>query len=729
MSNSKKNIKYNKLISKRLKIFSSIFIFAIVVIFFQITRLMIIKKDEYSSRAKKVQYAEEVIMPTRGTIYDSSGKELAVSMPVYDFWIELGKVDKSDENINKLVDTIISVLKKEDKNKLREKFKKNVPRLILAQNVSLDDMKKLKEKKISQTWFDEKNKRQYPYGNFASHVLGHTSQNNVGLAGIEASMDLELKGIPGKRIYLKDGNQEKISVKDEMYQKEISGKTVMLTIDEVLQKNLEKCLNDGYYQFAAKSVTGIVMETKTGNILAMATVPSYNPNNPRSPSYESQAKLIKEAKTDEDKMKEIYKMWRNPSVNTIFEPGSPFKVITASAAIEENKVKGEEYFVDNGYIEVAGIKLRNWTNIQFGTITFRKAIEQSVNSVFVQVGQRLGAGTLIDYANAFGFGKRTNISLPGEESGYVRAASSIGPVELANMSYGQGISVTPIQLITAINAIGNNGKLLEPNIVKAILDDDKNIISKAQTKTVKQVISSQTANKILSYMEDVVNGGSGKKAYIEGYRIAGKTGTANKVIEGEKTYSTTKFICSFAAIAPVEDPQVTILVVIDEPMEGTQSGSESAAPIAGNILNGTLKYLGINQTVKIDSKNSQKTVQVPDLKNKSYKEAIEIIKANSLEPVFEQGIVVEEKSHVVSTFPSAGEKVEPNSKVVLYMKSDANNNIKMPNLTNMTREQAQDLLENMGLKYDFIGTGKVVKQIPKAGVDVDIDFRVSVELK
>jgi len=725
----KRKVNYNKLVINRLKISIWIFIILMIYIIYRLGDLMVVKHEEYSNMAKRQQFKEEIIMPTRGTIYDSGGKELAVSIPIYDYWIELTRVPKDDKGKDEVIDKIASAVPDVDRKKLKEKLNLKEDRTILLQNVSLDHMKKLREKDIPNTWFDEKSRREYPYGNFASYVLGHTSGNNVGLAGIEASMDLQLKGIPGKKVYVKDANGQNISVKDKEYQKEINGKNVMLTIDEVLQHNMERALRNAYVEYTPKSVSGILMETKTGNILAMSTVPDYNPNLPREAAYDYYANLMKEAPSEEEKMKIIYKMWRNPSVNNIFEPGSPFKLFTSATALEEGKVSSEEYFVDNGYIEVAGQKLKNWTPRPFGTITFKRAIEQSVNTVFVQLGQRLGGEMLLNYVHAFGFGQTTNINLPGEEPGSVRPLSTLGPMELANMSYGQGIAVTPIQLITAVNAIGNGGKLVEPNIVKALLDEENNVISKTQTKTVKQVISSQTSATLLNLMESVVNNGSGKKARIDGYRIAGKTGSANKVVEGEKAYSATKFICTFVAIAPVEDPQITLLIVIDEPREGTQSGSESAAPIARNVLEGTLKYLGINQNVKIDENNSQKTLQVPELKNMSYTQATEMLQSMNLVPTFEQGVVVEEKSHVVSSFPSAGEMVEPRSKVMLYMASDTKTSMTMPNLIGMTKEQAQVLLDNLELKYNFTGSGKVFNQNTKSGALVDKNFRVTVDLK
>lgn len=716
-----------KTMLNRLKICLIVFILLTLVIIYRLGEWMIIKGDKYSLEAKENQYREALIIPTRGTIYDTNGKELAVSIPKYDMWIELRNI-KSQNDKDKIIEKITSILDV-DKEKLKKNLNLKEDRIILLNNLSLDDVKKLREKNISNTWFDEKTKRFYPYGNFASYILGHTSDNNVGLAGIESYMDLQLKGIPGKRLYIKDALGGEISLRDIRYQEQVPGKNIMLTMDEVLQHNLEKVLHEAYYTYTPKSVTGIIMETKTGNILAMSTIPDYNPNLPREAAYDYYAKLMQEAENTEAKMQVIYDMWKNPSVNIVFEPGSPFKLITAAVALEEDKSNMDEYYYDAGEIEVAGVKLKNWTPKPYGNITLKVGLENSVNTVFVQLGQRIGAKLLMQYIDTFGFGKKTNIDLPGEEMGVVRKLENIGPVELANLSYGQGISVTPIQLITAINAIGNGGHLVEPNIVKAVMDKDNNIIEKSQTKTLKQVISSQTASSILYTMESIVDNGSGKKAKVEGYRIAGKTGSANKVIPGKVGYADNKYTCTFVAMVPVEDPQITVLVVIDEPVEGTQSGSESAAPITGKILENTLKYLGINQSSKINEKNSNKTIAVPVLSGKSYTDATNELKAMGLNPIFDPNIIVELESHVVSTFPQSGELIQPNSSIMLYMRSDSTQKINMPNLIGLTKEQAQALLDSLELKYNFSGTGKVYNQTPKVGTPIDKEFRVNIELK
>lgn len=749
--NSRRRYDAGKTMTSRVKIALVIFLIMILLLILKLGYITVVNGQDYRTRAQKRQYADLTIMPERGSIFDSNGKQLAVSVPIYDLWVEIGSFNsikggkdtkKAREARYKLANEICSVVKSANKTNIIKKLDQDIPRDLVLKGITLDEKKtleknkKLEEEKkqeervLSLIYFDEKYKRYYPFGTFASYVIGHTTDDaRTGLAGVEASMDLELRGTPGKKLYLQDAGGSEISVNDMKFEQVKQGNDVMLTIDEVLQHSLEQILRQAYLTYTPKSVTGLIMQTKTGNVLAMSTIPDYNPNMPRDAAYDFYGDKIKEATTDEEKMKEIYKMWRNPSVNNVFEPGSPFKVITASAALEENKTKMDEYFNDEGSIKVADTTIKNWTPVPYGSISLKKSIEQSVNTTFVKLGQRLGVTTFLDYIDAFGFGKKTNISLPGEEAGVLRNIDKIGPVELANMSFGQGISVTPIQLISAINAIGNEGVLLEPNIVKSINDKEGKIISKTEPNALKQVVSKQTAQQMLMAMEAVVNNGSAKKAQMLGYRIAGKTGSANKVIEGEGGYSKTKFVTDFVAILPVEDPQITVLVVIDEPKEGTQFGSESAVPIGSEIIKSAINYLGIAQNVNTSQNTSQELITVPELKNMSYTDATNTLKNLGLNPMFEKDIVVELESSVVASFPGAGQTAEKGSNIMLYMNSKKDKDMSMPNLIGMTKEQAKVVLDTLELKYDFSGSGLVNSQEPKPGQPISKDFRANINLK
>lgn len=703
------------------------FTIIMIVLIARLSYIMIVKSEEYTSMARQQQYMSELVMPSRGTIYDSLGKELAVSLPIYDMWIEItylgegeNRLKREEDIYNKLTSAI-----EIDKEKLKKDLSSDQPRLILKGQMSHDEVKKVRELGISQIWFDEKNTRLYPYGRFAPHVLGHVSGENIGLAGIENYLDISIKGIPGRRIYLKDAHGRQISMEDERYNKPVPGENLILNLDETIQHILDEAMIEGYQRLGAKKITGIVMDTKTGGILAMSTIPDYDPNKPFTPAFETFEKQLEEAENEEDKTKIYYDMWRNPAVNDAYEPGSPFKVITAAAALEENLTFPGEMFNDKGYLEIAGEKIYNFKEKSYGAISLEFGFKYSLNTVFMTLAQRLGEERLSEYIDAFGFGKTTGIDLPGEASGIVLPINKVGPVELANISFGQGISVTPIQMITAINVIGNEGKLMKPEVVRQVVDKEGNVTRQIRPEQVKQVVSKETAHEVLLLMEKVVNEGSGVTGAVEGYRVAGKTGTANKVAENGIGYSKTKVVNSFVSIAPVEDPRITILIVVDEPPVG-MTGSDTAAPIAAKVMKGCLKYLGIKQNSEI---KQEKTVTIPDLKEKSYEDASKALKDLGLNAILEKDYKAKEGDVVISTFPVAGEKVSEKSSIMLYFKSKDTNGVKLPDLSGKTAEEAERILSDLNLTANFSGSGKVVSQNPLAGKVVEEKSVVSVKLE
>ena len=712
---------------KRARISLVIFTLLMVAVIMRLSYIMIIKKPDYVAMAKERQYGSQIIMPPRGTIYDVSGKELAVSLPTYDMWIELTALGKGADRQEKQ-DEILEKLRNIDwfdEDDLRKKLGSDQPRLILKPALSYEQMSKVKSLGISSIWFDEKTSRYYPYGKFASHILGHVSGENVGLAGIENYYDLKLKGIPGRKIFLKDANGKEIDIDFMRYSKPVSGENLVLSIDEPLQHTLEDALVRAYQRLGAKRASGIIMQTKTGNILASATIPDYDPNTPFEGKFDYNIEKLKSCKTDKEKLEALNEMWRNPIVNDSYEPGSPFKIITAAAALEEGLTNKDEIFNDKGYLQVAQEKLYNYGKHSYGYISFEKAFENSLNTVFITLGQRLGKDRLYDYMRAFGIGKRTGIDLPGEAEGIMLKKENIGPVELANMSFGQGVTVTPLQMLTAANAIANGGKLMKPSIVKAAADDSGRSEDLKKPETVKQVVSKETAAQVLSFMEGVVKNGSGKKGAVKGYRVAGKTGTANKIDKKTGGYSEDRVICSFVSIAPVEDPALSMIIIIDEPVYG-KTGAESAAPVAAEVMEKSLKYLGINKDIPV---SDIKTVKVPDVRNMTYQEASKALSAVKLIAKADDDKAKAKNGGVAATFPDVGEVTAQNSQVILYMKTQKSNVVIMPNLAGKTQEEAQKILTSLGIKADYSGGGKVYSQIPEAGKPVSSGAAASIKLK
>lgn len=360
-------------------------------------------------------------------------------------------------------------------------------------------------------------------------------------------------------------------------------------------------------------------------------------------------------------------MWRNTLISDTYEPGSTFKLITSTASVEENVIKPNEKFTCTGSVTVEGKRIKCWRSYRpHGSETFEQAVQNSCNPVFVELGKRLGVSKLYDYIEGFGLTSKTNIDLVGEANSILYKEKDVGPVELATISFGQSISVTPIQLIRAVSAIANDGKLMEPRLVKAYTDNEGNVVQEVKPKTVRQVVSTETSKKMLSVMESVVTDGGGKIAYLPGYRLGGKTGTAQKVIDG--VYAQGKYICSFISVAPVDDPQIVVLAIVDEPTDVVAFGSTTAGPIIKEVMSQSLEYLGVKKEYTKEEKeeNEKKQVEIPDVRNLTIKEATKILEEKKLESNLDTDIEVDEKKVVTDMFPKPGVKVNEGSSIILY---------------------------------------------------------------
>lgn len=712
--------KYKGLISQRISFSVGFYYFLIFILIIRLGYIQIINPEKYTDKAIVQQQKDEIIQPKRGTILDRNGKELAVSIVTYDILVEKSYV----KDVQKTAEEISKVLSDVTVEEFLEKFNDDKKRFILRKNIPLEQVEKIKESEATGLKFEENAQRKYPYGQFAPYVIGHVSYDNEGIAGIESYLNSELKGIPGRRIVVKDGENREIPNSEVRYNEPVNGYNIVLTIDEVLQHHVEKTINQAYINTNAAAVTAIVMNPKNGEILAMASKPDYDPNKPREPKFDSYKNQLSSAKSVEEKSVIISKMWRNPSVNDVYEPGSPFKLITASAALEEDMVKPEEYFYDKGYIKVKDATIKNWTSVPYGSLTFRKAVEASVNTVFVQVADRLGAEKFTKYIESFGFGEKLGIEIPGEAPGIIYPIDKINAVELATMSFGQGISVTPLQMINSVAAIANDGKMLRPTLVKEVRDAQGNIIKKHEKQEIRTPISPQTSAKLIDLMESVVTSG-GKTTQIEGYRLAGKSGTAQKASNGK--YAQGYYIGSYVGVAPVEDPQLVVLAIVDEPKQGSYYGGVVAGPIVRDIMSYSLRYLGVNpdntQTDKIYSKAT-----IPEIRNMKFSEAKEKLNSVGLKYRLAVKENIGDDTVVMDCFPKPGEKLSKGSEVIIYLEQKTSE-IKMPDLKGKTMEESDKILTGLGLNPTYIGSGKVISQAPKAGTKLKAGTVVSLELK
>ncbi|AIQ75943.1 MULTISPECIES: stage V sporulation protein D [Paenibacillus] len=490
----------------------------------------------------------------------------------------------------------------------------------------------------------EDSKRYYPYGDLAAHILGFTGIDNQGITGVESIYDNLLKGIAGNISYLSDAGGRLMPGSSEKYSAPQDGLNLELTIDKQIQSIMERELDQAMVKYQAQGAWAIAMNPKNGEILAMASRPGYEPASYKE--YDAQ----------------IYN--RNLPIWMTYEPGSTFKIITLAAALQEGKVDLQnDHFYDPGFIEVAGAKLRCWKKGGHGSQTFLQVVENSCNPGFVALGQRLGKESLFKYIRDFGFGSKTGIDLNGEANGILFKLSQVGPVELSTTAFGQGVSVTPIQQIAAVSAAINGGNLYKPHVTKAWVNPvTGETVSEVKPELVRQVISEETSKKVRAALESVVAKGTGRPAFIDGYRVGGKTGTAQKVVNGR--YSPTEHIVSFIGFAPADDPQIVVYTAVDNP-KGIQFGGVVAAPIVQNILEDSLHYMKVpersDQLPKTYKYGETPIVTVPDLTGATVQDIYEDLNMNFNLARSGTG------NTVINQAPKAGARVEQGSTIRIYM--------------------------------------------------------------
>ena len=630
---------------------------------FRIGYLQLVKGEWLSTKASEQQTREIPIEAKRGTIYDTNMKELAVSVTKYTVWckpVEVKDAKKTSEELAKILDEKYDDIYKKVN-------KKNMALVKVKRWIDDDIADKITKAGLSGIWVAEDNQRYYPYGNFASYVLGHTSADSTGVAGIELKYDSVLKGTSGKLIVSTDASGKEIPQGSEQYYEPTTGNGLVLTVDEVIQHYCEKAAQKASEENNASKVTIIAMDPKTGDIKAMVKKPDYDPNTPTKAIYPAYEELLEECKTDNEKIKAYSTMWRNTAVSDTYEPGSTFKLITSASGLEEGVVKQDDKFTCSGSVMVEGQKIKCWRSYRpHGAETFKQGVQNSCNPVFVEVGRRLGVAKMYDYIEAFGLNKKTGIDLPGEAGSIMYKEKDVGPVELATISFGQSISVTPIQLITAVCSIVNDGNRMEPRLVKAYTDNKGNITKEVDPVQVKQVISKETSAQMREIMESVVTEGGGKRAYLPGYRLGGKTGTAQKVING--SYAQGHYVCSFIGMAPADDPQIVVLAIVDEPTGVMQFGSTTAGPIIKEVMSNTLKYLGVEPeyTEEEKSENVKNKVSVPDVRGLTIEDATKVLEEAKLEANIDNDVDIKEGTVIKDMFPKPGVSVNEGSLISIY---------------------------------------------------------------
>ena len=705
-----------------------VFVFVVVLVLiigltFRLGYIQIASGEELKKGALEQWTRGIEIKAKRGIIYDRNGKKLAVNISSYTVWANPADIKDKTFTAKKVAE-ILDL----DEKVVYEKITKSVDAEKIKQWISKEEAKELRNAKLSGISVIDDNKRFYPYEDFAPYILGFTNIDNDGLDGIEKTYDKYLSGSPGRWIKTTDASGRQMPYDGEKIIDAEDGLNVVLTIDEAIQHFAEKAAMESLMETQAKNVSIIVMEPKTGDVLAMANLPHYNPNNPREPLDDGKKQIWQDLSMEE-LQKEWYSMWRNFAISDVYEPGSTFKTVVAAAALEEGVANIDTNFYCNGFIrDIPGavLKCSRWYN-PHGPQTLKEGMDNSCNIVFVDLGRKLGKEKLYKYIKAFGFGETTGIELLGEQAGIIPPnIDVIREVNLATMSYGHGIAVTPIQLINAVNAMANGGYLMKPRIVSQLIDNEGNIIMENETEIIRQVISKTTSDTMMEMMESVVTNGTGTNAYVPGYKVAGKTGTAQKIIDGK--YAPGKYIGSFLAVAPATDPKVSVLVIVDEPV-GVYYGGSVAAPVAGKLIEEILDYMEIEPEFTEEEKEQfEYMVKVPDVRGKTIGEAGRILLENQLKYTSES-FNIKEDSKIIDQFPSPDMEVSKGSIVDLYLDEEfkLENKVILPNLIGRSKEDVMKILEGLGLKYYFIGEGTVIKQVPEPNSQVDKNSTIEVE--
>lgn len=634
----------------------------------------------------------------RGVIFDRNGKELAVSMSTESIYAIPAEIKNVDDTAAKVA-AILAL----NKDNLSALLQKRQAFTWVKRKVSGDVARQIQALDIDGIGITQESRRDYPQDNLASHILGFTGIDSQGLDGVELTFDSYLRGRPGSIMVEYDARGQEIPYANHRFVAPVEGNDVYLTIDMVIQQVAERELDKVMKETQAKSATIIAMDPNTGEILALANRPDYNPN--QFADYSP-------------------KLWRNVAISNSYEPGSSFKIITTAAALEEKVVTLEDRFYDSGSIEVQGRLIHCWKEGGHGSETFEEVVENSCNVGFVNVGLRLGRDSFYKYIDKLGLGHSTGIDLPGEAKGIIIDRNQVKPINIATMAMGQSIAVTPLQLVTAVSAVVNGGTLLRPQIVKDIKDKNGELIRGFQADGVGQVINSETSEQVKGVLEKVVEIGTGKNAFVEGFKIGGKTGTAQKV--GAGGYLPDKYIASFVGFAPADHPKIVMLVVIDEPV-GIYYGGQIAAPVFAAVMKDVLPYLKVTQASPQSGETVQSHILVPNLINLPVSEAMKDLQAVGLTARVEEG-----GARVTDQVPKPGSRVPALSQVLVDTMTGRydQGEITVPDCTGRDEKEVMELLGQLGLAYNPVNQGnRAVKQDPPPGSKVQSGTSIEVYLE
>jgi len=615
--------------------------------------LMVIHKDEYEYRAQALHERERSIKAARGIIYDRNGIVIADNKPVCTISVIHNQLKDPELVIRELSQRLeleeAAVRKKVEKYSSMERIKSNVDK------ATADEIRNLG---LAGVMVDEDYKRYYPYGELASKVLGFTGGDNQGIIGLEVKYDTHLQGENGTILTLTTAHGIEIDQAAENRIEPVQGNNLYTSLDVNIQMYAQQLAEKTMDVKEAKSVSIIVMNPQNGELYAMANVPEFDLNQPYAFTEKFSTLYQTENLNNEEKSNLLNTMWRNPCISNTYEPGSAFKIITATAALECNEVSLSDHFFCPGYKVVADRRIHCHKVTGHGSESFLQGIMNSCNPVFMEIGARVGAKRFYEYFDKLGMNNRTGVDLPGEANSIKHKIENVGEVELATMSFGQSFQITPLQLMVAASATINGGNLVTPHFAVSMETADGENITQFEYKEKNAGISAETSEMMRYLLEQVVAEGTGNRAYLAGYRVGGKTATSEKLPRSENRY-----IASFLGFAPSDNPQVMALILIDEP-QGIYYGGTIAAPVIAELFGNILPYLNIEAqyTEKEIKELGAGSFEVPDFVGMTVADAKKAVKAYYFDEVQYLG----EGDTITEQFPKAGEKVNRNSILILY---------------------------------------------------------------
>lgn len=709
----------------------------------RLVNIMIVNSERYQSEASEQQLYDSLITAPRGDIYDKNMQVLARSTTAWTVYITPNGIYKIDDEgdrelVKKTIAENLSRILELEYNKIYEQTEKRSYYVIVKKKIDKSVADKVREflsderyedlELVRYVGLDETTKRYYPNDSLASVVLGFVGSDDQGLSGIESYYDNELTGIAGRVVAAKSAAGTDMPLTYERVEEATKGKSLVLTLDSYIQYTAEKYLEAAIAENKiAERGAAIVMNVKTGAVLGMAVKGDFNPNSPFTLS-EAEQKLVSEIKNEEEKSKKenelLNRQWRNKAVSDTYEPGSVFKIVTAAIGIEENLINESNTFYCNGSTTVAGQHYDCHKRQGHGTQSLAQSMSNSCNPAFITIGQQIGISTFSKYFKAFGLTEKTGIDLPGEANSTYHTEAKMGPVELSSTSFGQTFNITPMQLITAAAACVNGGYLVRPHLVEKMLDENGKAVKTTNTGYRRQVISESTSATLRTLMQFVAENGA-KNALVAGYKVGAKTGTSEKVSKIQATGDTYLYVGSCVSVAPADDPEVAVLVLLDEPKGDKYYGGVISAPVNGKIMTDILPYLGYEPSYS-ESELKNLATTVPEMVGDTVDNAKAKLSSAKLEYQI-QG----KGEKIVRQLPEAGNRVLSGGVVVLYTEETEDKTVTVPALTGLTATEVNKKAAQSGINIEFSGNTtsgglKSYRQSVEAGTSVNAGTIVTV---